>query len=216
MDETLLDQQNNKKTNFNSNSISKVEPLEFSEFQAIDPNDEVLAYDHIWNEKSIFSKLCYYAFCLCFCEVEENKDNYKTGWQNYLEKENEMRIDLPFRILTSLYAQDEQVLEQIKNIRLNPNLVNSYQLRNDLEFYIPQLCTFLLYGKINSIEKFKELLYKICKTSFFFGHRVHWFLSAMLNNNIGEKRETIIEMLNMITSLYKTDNEKKKNKISEF
>jgi hypothetical protein len=53
-------------------------------------------------------------------------------------------------------------------------------LRNDLEFYIPQLCTFLLFGEVKAIEEFFVFLCKVCNASFFFVKRVDWFLLAMI------------------------------------
>ena len=112
---------------------------------------------------------CFYTFCCCLCNSRiRSKDSYRKNWKKYLYKEGTDASDLPFNKLTNLFANaDDEAIEALGDFRLNPNLVSENKLRNDLEFYIPQLCTFLLYGKINSIEKFKELLYKICKTSFF-------------------------------------------------
>ena len=62
------------------------------------------------------------------------------------DKRPKRLIDIPFRILTNLYA-NENVIEDLEKVRLNPNLVSEDNLRNDLEFYIPQLCTFLLFEK---------------------------------------------------------------------
>jgi hypothetical protein len=44
----------------------------------------------------------------------------------------------PFRILTNLWAH-KNVIRDLEQIRLNPNLLNRKHIRNDLEFYIPQL-----------------------------------------------------------------------------
>ena len=44
----------------------------------------------------------------------------------------------PFELLTHLWAH-KNVIKDLESIRLNPNLLNKKQIRNDLEFYIPQL-----------------------------------------------------------------------------
>ena len=51
-------------------------------------------------------------------------------------------------------VNDEEAILGLESIRLNPNLVSENKLRNDLEFYIPQLCTFLLFGDMKDIEEF--------------------------------------------------------------
>ena len=44
----------------------------------------------------------------------------------------------PFRILMNLWAH-KNVIKDLEMIRLNPNHLNLKGIRNDLEFYIPQL-----------------------------------------------------------------------------
>jgi len=94
-------------------------------------------------------------------------------------------------------------------------LVSENKLRNDLEFYIPQLCTFLLFGDIKAIEEFFVFLCKVCNASFFFAHRVHWFLSAMINA-AQEKKQDIINILKMVNTVFKSPSKKLKNKIDKF
>ena len=43
----------------------------------------------------------------------------------------------------------------------------------------------------------------------FFPHRIHWFLSAMINTD-EEKKENIIYILKMINTLFKSENKNKK------
>ena len=181
----------------------------------LDPNPEPEEKSE-WEKKSCCGKCCHYLFCCCCCvKYEKSKNFYRKGWRKYLKKEGNEASDQPFQILTNLFANADNAIESLKNIRLNPNLVNENKLRNDLEFYIPQLCTFLLFGEVKAIEEFFVFLCKVCNTSFFFAHRVHWFLSAMINN-AQEKKEDIISILKMITTLFKSENKNKKNKIEKF
>ncbi len=53
----------------------------------------------------------------------------------------------PFRILMNLWAH-KNVIKDLEAIRLNPNHLNLKGIRNDLEFYIPQL--WYLYGEIKA------------------------------------------------------------------
>ena len=145
-------------------------------------------------KRNCFCNFCYHLFCCCLCFPTENsKDFYRKKWKSYLFKEGTDASDLPFNKLTKLFANaDENAIEELGDFRLNPNLVSENKLRNDLEFYIPQLCTFLLFGDIKAIEEFFVFLCKVCNASFFFAHRVNWFLSAMINA-AEEKKEKIID-----------------------
>ena len=153
--------------------------------------------------------------CCCCASNIKSKSSFRKGWQNFLKKEGNDSADKPFQILTKLFINEENAFEGLKNIRLNPNLVSENKLRNDLEFYIPQLCTFLLFGEVKAIEEFFVFLCKVCNTSFFFAHRVHWFLSAMINS-AGEKKDDVINILKMVNTLFKSENKKLKNKLDKF
>jgi len=160
---------------------------------------------------------CFCLFCCCCCQSKiRSKDFYKKNWKNYLVKEGSDASDLPFNKLTNLFANgDDEAIEALGDFRLNPNLVNKNKLRNDLEFYIPQLCTFLLFGDIKAIEEFFVFLCKVCNASFFFAHRVHWFLSAMINA-AQEKKQDIIKILKLVNTVFKSPSKKAKNKIEKF
>ena len=162
-------------------------------------------------------KCCFYSCCCCLCNSKEKSKNYfRKGWRDYLIKEGtDDESNKPFRLLTNLFVNEEDAISALESIRLNPNLVSEKKLRNDLEFYIPQLCTFLLFGEVRDIEEFFVFLCKVCNASFFFAHRVHWFLAAMINA-AEEKRENIIKILKMINTLFKSENLKKKTKIGKF
>ena len=169
-----------------------------------------------WHKKSCCGKCCHYLFCCCCCiNYEKSKSSYRKGWRKYLTKEGNDSSNEPFVILTNLFANADNAIEALESIRLNPNLVSENKLRNDLEFYIPQLCTFLLFGEVKAIEEFFVFLCKVCNASFFFAHRVHWFLSAMINN-AQEKKDDIISILKMINTLFKSESKNKKNKLEKF
>ena len=170
-----------------------------------------------YEERSCISSFCFHAFCCCFCHSKiRTKDFYRKNWKNYLYKEGSDASDLPFNKLTKLFANaDDEAIEALGDFRLNPNLVSENKLRNDLEFYIPQLCTFLLFGDIKAIEEFFVFLCKVCNASFFFAHRVHWFLSAMINA-AQDKKQDIFNILKMVNTVFKSPSKKAKNKIEKF
>ena len=169
------------------------------------------------NKRSCCGSCCFYLFCCCLCHPDiKSKDFYKKNWKNYLYKEGTDASDLPFNKLTNLFANgDDEAIKALEDFRLNPNLVSENKLRNDLEFYIPQLCTFLLFGDIKAIEEFFVFLCKVCNASFFFAHRVQWFLSAMINA-AEEKKESIINILKMVNTVFKSPTKKSRNKLEKF
>ena len=169
-----------------------------------------------WEQKTCCGKCCHYLCCCCCCKnYEKTKSSYMKGWRKYLTREGNDTSDESFTILTNLFSNEDNAIEALESIRLNPNLVSENKLRNDLEFYIPQLCTFLLFGEVKAIEEFFVFLCKVCNASFFFAHRVHWFLSAMINN-AQEKKDDIIGILKMINTLFKSESKNKRNKLEKF
>ena len=169
-----------------------------------------------WQQKSCCSKCCHYVFCCCCCtSYEKSKNSYRKGWRKFLTKEGNDSADRPFQILTNLFSNEENAIEGLEDIRFNPNLVSENKLRNDLEFYIPQLCTFLLFGEVKAIEEFFVFLCRVCNTSFFFAHRVHWFLSAMINS-AQEKKDEVINNLKNMNTLFRSENKRMRKRINKF
>ena len=204
------------KENNNNKEILIEEKPSDSEF-SFPVNQEDLDMNEEPKKRCCLCNCCFYLFCCCCCHPDiKSNDFYKKKWKNYLYKEGQEASDLPFNKLTRLFANaDEEAIEALYVFRLNPNLVSENKLRNDLEFYIPQLCTFLLFGDIKAIEEFFVFLCKVCNASFFFAHRVHWFLSAMINA-AQEKKEDIINILKMINTVFKSPEKKSKNKLEKF
>ena len=164
------------------------------------------------NNKS--KKCCNFISKICQSNIHTKKF-YMKGWRDYLEREGQAASDKPFKMLTNLFVNDDEAISGLESIRLNPNLVSENKIRNDLEFYIPQLCTFLLFGEMKDIEEFFVFLCKACNLSFFFAHRIHWFLSAMIEAS-EDKKESIIRILKMINTLFKSENEESKNILNRF
>jgi len=106
------------------------------------------------------------------------------------EQNSKKQFEDPFRILTNLWAH-KNVIKDLETIRLNPNIMIQNPIRNDLEFYIPQLwydhsilySTFLIFGEYEVVEEFLAFLCKACYASFFFAHRIIWFLKSILDSN---------------------------------
>ena len=84
-----------------------------------------------------------------------------------------------FDLLTKLYAHEDGVIEELIKCRLNPDFTNF--LRSDLEFFIPEISSFYLRGEFKEQEKLLELLTQACSTSFFFSHRLYFFMKAVIS-----------------------------------
>ena len=201
-DKTNIETKNNFDT-ISGSTLCKIDKMEITN------NDNNIPQNNL-------PKKCCDFICNKFCRSNKRSKNfYMKGWRDYLEREGNDASDKPFKILTNLFVNDEEAILGLESIRLNPNLVSENKLRNDLEFYIPQLCTFLLFGEMKDIEEFFVFLCKACNLSFFFAHRVHWFLSAMIEAS-QEKKENIIQILKMINTLFKSENEENKIKLNKF
>ena len=212
LNENLLLPKNNSinSNNNNNNLISQGTEEIFIDDEGLN------SVDGDENERGCCCNFFYTIFC-CGCgSKEKSKDFYRKKWKSYLFKEGSDSSDLPFNKLTRLFANaDEDTIKELGDFRLNPNLVSQNKVRNDLEFYIPQLCTFLLFGDIKAIEEFFVFLCKACDASFFFAHRVHWFLSAMINA-AEEKRDKIIEILKLVNTVFKSPSKKTRNLLDKF
>ena len=179
MDEKLVDD--------NSSALNN----EIHQFNIVNDNFELVF--EASKKKKCCCKFCYYLFCCCCfncCQSEENlqKNLFIAKWKDYVQHNNEKEdTDLPFLILTNLYTKNfNNALEQLHSIRINPNYLIKF--RTDLEFYIPQLCTFLLFCGEKDLDEFFLFLCRACGLNLFFAHRVHWFLSAMLNDTQEKKK----------------------------
>ena len=81
----------------------------------------------------------------------------------------------PFIILANIWAH-KKVIKDLEKVRINPNLIRKERvktlsniiIRNDLEFYIPQLCSFIIFGDNELVDELLSFLCKSCYCSFFF------------------------------------------------
>lgn len=86
-----------------------------------------------------------------------------------------------FDLLTSLYAHEDNIVEDLMKCRINPDFTN--YLRSDLEFFIPEICSFYLRGKFEEQKKLLELLTSACNISFFFSHRLYFFFKSVFSTD---------------------------------
>lgn len=127
--------------------------------------------------------------CICCCNrrgVIYNKNNisWKPShlWARIRDKLHGKRVlDHSYTVLLDLYSH-KSIESDIKDCKLSPD--NDSVIRDDLEFYIPQLwydliSNFLLFGDPKEAENLLIIILELCKKSFYFAHRVIWFLSSI-------------------------------------
>ena len=181
----------------------------------------------LMNDFSIIqsNKKCSIKRMICSCfkkQKNKTKTYYITKWRKYLTKENTNKSSLndPFTILINLWAHKTNIIKELESVRINPNLItpSNIILRNDLEFYIPQLCSFILFGEIELVEESLSFLCKASYSSFFFAHRVIWFLKSMLTpeNNVANFNTKIRNILHVIQTIYKSDDIYDKKEIKRY
>lgn len=168
-------------------------------------------------------------FSCCLQKLNSNKSNYINRWRKYIKKylTSNHSLNDPFAILTNLWAH-QNVIADLNKVRINPKIENNYyennnyddliSIRDDLEFYIPQLCLFIVFGEFELVEELLSFLCKACYSSFFFAHKVLWFLKSMLKKGQESKstNEKINRIIHVIQTIYKSDSENRKLIVEHF
>ena len=192
-------------------------------------SEKKIEYSPIKEEK----KICSLSDIFKCCKSQKDKDKkyYIEKWRKYLTNEStsKSRMNDPFIILANIWAH-KPVIKFLENVRINPNLIKKERIkslsniiiRNDLEFYIPQLCSFIIFGDNELVDELLSFLCKSCYCSFFFAHRVIWFLKSMLSNeemqneSNNEMNNKISEIVHTIQTIFKSDNEKEKKELKKY
>lgn len=89
----------------------------------------------------------------------------------------------PLTLLIRLYAHDTKAIDDLEKVRVNPDFTS--QFRADLEFFIPQLCSFYLRGDFEDPERLVNLLVMAATSSFFFSHRIWFYFQSMIFSGLG-------------------------------
>lgn len=101
----------------------------------------------------------------------------------------------PVRGLIKLYAHQRGAIKDLQECRINPDFNTG--IRNDLEFYIPQLCCIYLYGEVDEPHELVSLLQISSKSSIFFSHRVWFFFQSLLYtpDDNGKRHKKLAELM---------------------
>lgn len=99
-----------------------------------------------------------------------------------------------------VYAHQAGALKDLEKCRVNPDFNSAF--RDDLEFYIPQLCSFFLKGRVEEPEELFRVLMWASLKNFYFAHRVWFFFhSAMFqeySQQIFDASEKILQGLQLL------------------
>ena len=215
LEESLNDKLINSQ--FERDIISTTDSIRSLEYEDdIDNVDEDIKSSCLLNFFYYISCCCCCGCCQCCFKKNKNNNFYIKKWRTYLDSQiiNTKKDDV-FTPLTKFFAKSEDAIDELKKVRLNPDLLNLDKNRNDLEFYIPQLCSFILFNELKYIEEFFAFLCKAAYINFFFAQRVHWFLSAMIDIE-EEKKDKIISILQMINTLFRSENNSDQNNLINF
>ncbi len=97
-----------------------------------------------------------------------------------------------FETILDTYAGIASSVDQMRQCRVNPDLASTR--RNDLEFYIPQLCGYLIDD--SKPRELRDCLFVIlleaANANFYFSHRLYFFLHAyVIDQGLSESVRTV-------------------------
>jgi hypothetical protein len=99
-----------------------------------------------------------------------------------------------------IYAHQPGAVEDLQQCRVNPDFSSCF--RDDLEFFIPQICSFYLKGNSESPQKLFNVLVLASQTNFFFSHRVWFFFhSAMFQEFSQQIYEQSVSLLKALKTV---------------
>ena len=108
----------------------------------------------------------------------------------------------PVRGLIKLYAHKKGAIQELERCRINPDF--NQKVRNDLEFYIPQLCSVYMHGEIDDPNELINLIVMASKSNIFFSHRIWFFFQSFQfsNDAVGKKhRDSAQQILTQLKKI---------------
>ena len=109
-------------------------------------------------------------------------------WLNLDKRAKKDATLLVAKTMMRMYAHQEGAIKDLEKCRINPDFKSMF--RDDLEFFIPQLCSFYLKGNLESSSD-EEDLFKVIilasQTNFFFSHRIWFFFHSAMFKEFNQK-----------------------------
>ncbi|CAI5733596.1 unnamed protein product [Peronospora destructor] len=98
--------------------------------------------------------------------------------------------DLTFQAIVRLYAHQEGAVDRL--------IVSSEQDEDEFEFYLPQLCSFLLLGAFTRSPQLCAILLRKCSVSHVFAHKMVWYLQSYCLHNPAYATEADVQRVQML------------------
>ena len=96
------------------------------------------------------------------------------------------------KALIRVYAHQGNAIKDLESqARINPDFTSHF--RNDLEFYVPQICTFYLTGEMEQPQELYNLILLASSTDFFFSHRVWFHYQSSLQRGLADRDRQVAE-----------------------
>ena len=127
---------------------------------------------------------CYYLFCCCCCcesGMKVTKMRFIQRFKKWIPSQKRLAdfdVRDPVGGLIKLYAHQQGAIQDLRECRINPDFNST--IRNDLEFFIPQLCCIYLHGEIDEADELADLMLACAKSSIFFSHRIRFFFRSLI------------------------------------
>ncbi|KAL4507121.1 hypothetical protein ABPG72_001914 [Tetrahymena utriculariae] len=102
------------------------------------------------------------------------------------------QISDPIQILIGLYLSEndedknDQFMQNLLRCRINANYTSRTNQRDDVEYYIPQLCSFIAFQQEFKVQKMVNYIKQAGQINFYFAHLLYFYirsLSYIVNKN---------------------------------
>lgn len=75
-------------------------------------------------------------------------------------------------------------------------MIQGGEERDDLEYFIPQIVTYMVIEKNLADEELTNFIIQACLTDFYFAHRVYFYLNSLTEDHLSRKIGNVWQFLN--------------------
>jgi hypothetical protein len=98
-----------------------------------------------------------------------------------------------FEAVLSFYTRKQTVEEAIHK------MLSMFQHHQNLiEFYLPQLAVYMVYGSFSTGRKMPSAMFHMCRQSIAFAHKLHWFIAAFCIEDAGVPSEGCVALRQLL------------------
>jgi len=141
-----------------------------------------------------------YFCCLCRALCLPNKNALSTSqknrlkWKEFNYSSRDQFFSPIFAVLIDLYDGND-VYEDLESCRINPDYTSPKEVRNDLEFYIPQLTNFMVFHQDVIQDKLQIFLEEWSQADPYFAHLYYWYINSLASEIDQERGQAIINRI---------------------